>query len=211
MEDEIYMEKDIILKIEKHKEWHDSFGQKERKGEKFYLEERVIEGGEWENICMIEGRIIDCTFRNIVLNNWDFYFAMLCSTCFKEMEIVSSEFVKANLDYTQFVNTRIIDSNFSKADFYDSSFTNVRIESSKFINCSFSDACFKNVYLKKVDFDGACIRNVLFDSETILEDVSGLDNAFVKSINIGSMEEPVYLKEKEALKWLIDRNSCKGE
>jgi len=35
--------------------------------------------------------------------------------------------------------------------------------------------------------------------------------AFIKSINIGSMEEPVYLKEKEALKWLIDRNSCKGE
>ena len=86
------MEKDIILKIEKHKEWDDSFGQKERKGEKFYLEERIIERGKWENICMIEGMIIDCIFRNIILNNWDFYFAMLCSTCFKEMEIVSSKF-----------------------------------------------------------------------------------------------------------------------
>lgn len=136
---------------------------------------------------------------------------MLYSTCFKEIEIVSSEFVKANLDYTQFVNTRIIDSNFSKADFIDSSFTNVRIEGSKFINCLFSDVCFKNVYFKGVDFDGAWIENVLFDSETILEDVLGLNDAFVKSINIGSMEEPVYLKEKEALKWLIDRNSGKGE
>lgn len=204
------MEKDIIFKIEKHKEWHDSFKQKKQKGKRFYLEERVIEGGEWKNICMIEGKVIDCTFRNIILNNWDFYFAMLCSTCFKEMEIVSSEFVKANLDDTQFLNTKIRNTNFNKADFCDSSFTNVRIEDSRLENCTFCNTCFKNVYFKGVNFYGAYIKNVIFDSKTVMENVLGLGDAFVISINIGSIEKPIYLKEKEALKWLINKSSCKG-
>lgn len=199
------MEKDILFKIKKHKEWCDSCNNKEQKGEQLCLVGRIIEGGEWENIDVSCAKIIDCTFRNTVLDNWDFYANILCYTRFEETEIVSSQFVKANLENTQFFNTTIKNVNFNKADFCGSSFTNVRIENCRLIYCTFADIYLENVSFKGVDFEGAYIHNAIFDDKTVLENVSGLERAYVININIGSIENPIYLKEKEALQWLIDK------
>ena len=58
------MVKEIICAIDQHKLWVDSLGEK---GEKVNLEEKVIEGEEWENINLSQASIVDCVFKGIVI------------------------------------------------------------------------------------------------------------------------------------------------
>lgn len=193
------MEKAIIFSIEQHKLWVDSIGQN---GEKLYLEEKLLEGGEWDNIDLSQGDIIECIFKDIILKYCDFYYARLCSSRFENVQIISGEFVRANLAYSQFINTELVNSNLSKADFSNSCLENVKIKDSKFINCLLYNVCFKNACLENIDFSGAYIENLMFDRKTVLKGIYGLDNANIKNINIGSLEQPAYLSKDEALLWL---------
>lgn len=179
------MDKKHILDIEKHKLWIDSLG---KKGEKIVLEEKIVEGGVWRNISLSQGSIIDCRFHKIVMENWDFYAAMLCSSCFEETKITSGKFVKADLVYTQFLNTKIESANFSKTDLSNSTFENVEITNSKFINSLIHNVCFSNAILINIDFTGAYIENLLLEKDTVLKDIHGWDADHIISINIGTVK-----------------------
>lgn len=133
------MSNEIILAIENHKLWIDFLG---KKGKKIDLEEIIIEGGKYKNVSLSQGGIIDCSFQKMKIENWDFYAAMLCSSCFVETIITSGQFVKTNLAYTQFLNTRIEYSNFSKSDLSNSIFRNTEIANSKFVNSLLDNVFF---------------------------------------------------------------------
>lgn len=193
------MKTEIIDAIQNHKEWIDSLG---KNGKKIVLEEAIIEGIEWPNVDLSQGSFIECTFRKSIMNCWDFYAAVLCSTHFEEISIISGEFVKANLAYTQFSNTQMRFINFSKADLSNSIFENVEIENIKFISSLLDGVSFRNVHFRNVDFTGALLENVIFDNASVLKEANGLDDVHIKSINIGTLEKPVYLKGQEALFWL---------
>ena len=193
------MNKEIILAIENHKIWIDSLG---KKGKKIDLEEIIIEEGKWKYISLAQGSIIDCLFQKIEIENWDFYAAMLCSSCFVETIITSGQFVKTNLAYTQFRNTKMKFSNFSKSDLSNCIFKNTEIDNSKFVNSLLDNVSFENVKLRNIDFTGAFIKNVIFDKYTMVEGIYGLDDSHIKSINIGTTKQPKYIKEKEAIQWL---------
>lgn len=193
------MNSDIILMIKRHKLWLDTLGQN---GEKIYLEEEVIEGGYWENISLSQGNIISCVFKDMVLKQWDFYATALYSTYFEKLLIKHCGFVKAELPYTKFFETKLEDSNFSKTDFSYSNFENVEIKNSNLINTLLYNVCFKNVCFCDVDFTGANIENVLFDNCTGVKKIYGLDSVHIKSINIGSLEKPIYLNGDDAIQWL---------
>lgn len=196
------MNNEIILAIKHHKLWIDSLGEK---GKKIDLEEAIIEDGKYKNVCLSQGSIIECSFQKIEIKNWDFYAAMLCSSCFAETIITSGQFVKANLAYTQFLNTRIEYSNFSKSDLSNSIFKNTEIANSKFVNSLLDHVIFEKVNLKNTDFTGAFIENVLFDKDTVMEGIYGLDDIHIKSINIGTVKQPQYIKEQDAIQWLKRR------
>jgi len=196
---EVSMKTEIIVAIQNHKEWIDSLS---KNGKKIVLEEEIIEGIEWSNVDLSQSSFIECTFRKSIMNGWNFYAAMLCSTHFEELSILSAEFVKANLAYTQFFNTQMRYINFSKADLSNSVFENVEIENCKFINSLLDGVDFRNVHFRNVDFTGALLENVIFDNASVLKETNGLDDAHIKSINIGTTDKPLYLKGQEALLWL---------
>lgn len=190
---------EIITAIQNHKEWIDSLS---KKGKKIILEEKNIEGIEWPNVDLSQSNFIECTFRKSIMNGWDFYAATLCSTHFEEVSMLSVELVKANLAYTQFSNAQMRDINFSKADLSNSVFENVEIENCKFISSVLDGVDFRNVHFRNVDFTSSLIENVIFDNASVLKETNGLDDAHIKSINIGTADKPVYLEGQEALLWL---------
>lgn len=64
---------------------------------------------------------------------------------------------------------------------------------------------FEKVCLRNIDFTGSFIENVIFDEDTIMEGIYGLDDAHIKSINIGTAKQPKYIKDQEAIQWLKQR------
>ena len=52
---------------------------------------------------------------------------------------------------------------------------------------------FRNANLQNVDVSDLTFEKVLFKAN--LEAIRGLDDAFIESINIGSLEEPFFLEE----------------
>lgn len=193
------MEKEIKMAINNHQMWIDSMGEK---GKKINLEEKKIEGGEWKNVNLTQGNIIECMFKDITIECWDFYAAMLCSSCFEKALISSVDFVKANMSYIQFLNSNLKNTNLSKTDLSFSVFENVEINSCKFINTLLDGARFTNVSLNNIDLTGAWIENVIFCNDIVLKDICGLDEAHIKNIIIETEEQLVNLKEQEAIQWL---------
>lgn len=200
------MDKEIIIAIQNHKLWVDSLG---KKGEKVDFENTMIEKIENQNLNLSQGSFIECTFRKMAIDCWDFYATMLCSSIFNELLMTSCIFVNADLIYTQFYNTKIHMTNFSKADLSNSIFENVEVENCKFINSLLDNNIFKNVHFKNIDFTGALIENIFFDELSTLKNIKGLDEAHIKSINIGTLENPIYLENQEALQWIKNKVTIK--
>ena len=46
----------------------------------------------------------------------------------------------------------------------------------------------------------------IFSKDTVIKEIHGLNEAHIKSINVGTERYPVYLKEKEAVQWLKKMN-----
>lgn len=193
------MKKDFFDAVRNHKLWIDSLG---KEGEQIIWEEKVIECIDYANLDVSQSNFIECVLKKIVINHWDFYAATLCSTLFEGVSIVGGEFVKSNLTYVQFHEAVIEDSNFSKADLSNSIIERTEIQNSKFINCLLDGASFTDVHLSNIDFSGAMVENVLFNVTSTFKKLHGLDEAHIKSINIGTIENPVYLTGQEALSWL---------
>lgn len=192
------MKKDFVDVIRSHESWVASLG---KDGKKIVLEEKVMECINCKNIDISQSSFIECVFKKTVMEHWDFYAATLCSTFFESVSIIGSEFVKADLTYVKFYEANIKDTNFSKVDLSHSIIEKTKIQDSKFINALMDSVNFTNVHLTNIDFSGAMIENVLFN-DTSFNNLNGLDEAHIKSINIGSVENPVYLKEQEAVLWL---------
>lgn len=200
------MGEEIITIIQNHRLWIDSLG---KDGEKAYFENVLFEKMKEINLDLSQGSFVDCTFRKVFINCWDFYATKLFSIVFDDSLIESSVFVKADLFYAEFSNTKINMTNFSKADLSNVTFRNLKIENSKFINALLDNITFKDVHIKNVDFTGALIENMLFDRKTTIRDIVGIDNAQVKSINIGTLDRPIYLKNEEALRWIKNKAGLK--
>ncbi len=196
------MDKKIIRAIQDHELWVRTLG---KKGEKIVFENIIIEYLDKPKINLSQGSLIECTLKKMSIENWDFYSSMLCSTTFYELSMNSCVFVNANLVYSQFYNTEIRLTNFSKADLSDGIFENVEIENSKFINTLLVNNIFKNVHLRNVDFSGALIENLFFDELSTLENIRGLNEAHIKSINIGTPEHAICLREYDALQWIKNK------
>lgn len=137
------------------------------------------------------------------------YAAELYSSAFVETYITSGIFVKTELAYAQFRDTKIELANFSKGDLSNSAFINTEISNSKFVNCLLDNVLFEHVYLRNVDFTGALLNNVLIDQCSTIESVSGLEDAHIQSINIGTIKEPNIIRGQEALSWLKCRGAIK--
>ena len=196
------MDKKIITDIVNHELWIDSLG---KSGKKAYFENIIFEKIKRINLNLSQGSFIECTFKKIYIHYWDFYATKLYSTIFDNSSIEACVFVNADLMYTEFFNTRIQMTNFSKADLSNVTFENLEIENCKFINSLLDNITFKNVHLKNIDFTGALIENMLFDSTSTLKNIKGIDNAQIKSINIGTFDRPVCLKNQEALQWIKNK------
>lgn len=113
-------------------------------------------------------------------------------------------FYKADLSNVEFKGTEFHSCNFDRSDCYETIFRN-----SKIINCLFtgillSKVDFTNAYMEHVDFRGAYVKETIFSNVTI-KSILGIDEAFIKSINIGTTDEPQMLYGDEAKQWLMNR------
>ena len=81
--------------------------------------------------------------------------------------------------------------------------TSSTIKNSSFISADLREANFSNSVLENVDFKYAWFKDTIL-KRVILKKPLNLDEATIKSINIGTLEEPIILKEEQAVQWIVN-------
>lgn len=195
------MKTNIKETMRQHAIWIDSLG---KQGRQLNLDEAVFTGENWCNINLADSYIIECQFDNMILKNVDLYFSKMYSSVFKSSNIQDSTFVKAELDYSTFYNCYLRNVDFSKSSLMDSVFCNVRITDAQFINVGLENASFQDSYLENMDFSGAYLENTYFGSDICMQDIQGLEDAHIGSINLGTRDRFEQLLGENALQYLKD-------
>lgn len=191
----------IIEKLNLHKIWVDTIG---KEGTKLILDEDDLRSIDFSKYAFDQADIFECNLSNLILEDVDFHSSVLCSSSFKETNIINCDFYKANTDYCDFTNAVIQDTRFLKADFCEAKFNGAKITNCNFIATFCSMADFRNAVIDNVNFEVAGFNQTLF-KDVKLKNITGIDSILFVSINIGSIEEPIMLEGDEAKQWFIDK------
>lgn len=194
------MKDSIFIKFELHRKWKETLG---KEGEKLCLENIDFRNFNLLDKEFDQANLIECIFDNLKLENIDFYASLLCSSTFKNSELNRCDFYKSDLDYTDFSGAVIREVRFCKSDctevnFKKTIFMDCNLENTLFYLCDFTNAELNNIEIGSALFSQVILKG------TILKNIKGIEEASFKSINIGTKEEPILLKEEEARKWIIE-------
>ncbi|MDM5280263.1 pentapeptide repeat-containing protein [Paenibacillus silvae] len=72
------------------------------------------------------------------------------------------------------------------------------------INVSFYLTDLSWARLENIDISVATFEETLLNGVT-LKNIKGIEEAHIKSINIGTLEKPILLKSDEAKKWMLEK------
>ncbi|MCD1261603.1 pentapeptide repeat-containing protein [Paenibacillus athensensis] len=191
----------IIEKLESHQTWVDSLGIQ---GEKLNLDEVDLRNVDLSKYTLNQSSITGCIFDGIDLQNKDISSAILCSSSFKFANLEGSDFCKSNVSYADYTNANIkcarladcecVESVFAKANFSDAN-----LVAALFDETDFREATLNNADVRLATFEGVMLKGAR------LAGLRGLNEAFIKSINIGTIEDPIMLRDEEARQWLLDQ------
>ncbi len=195
------MNRELEEDFAQHKKWVASIG---RQGRKIVLDEVDLKDINFEKHVVQQGMFLGCNFDGLKINNVDFYTTWLCSSTFRETIINGCNFNKGELEYSNFNNSKITNTRIHKCEFWNASFLNTHIFNCSFMNnyCSLTD--FRGAIIENVDFSATSFRETLF-KDVVLKNISGIEEIFFNSINIGTPEEPIMLGGEEAKKWFVNR------
>ncbi|WP_042473851.1 pentapeptide repeat-containing protein [Bacillus ndiopicus] len=142
---------------------------------KIWLDTLGLEG---KKLVLDEVKLTDVDVIKYPLNQ-----AYITDCIFNNMNLINIEMYSSTICSSSFVFANLENADFYKADVSYANFTNANLQ-----NADISESTFEVVMLK-----GA-----------ILKGVRGLEEAFIKSINIRTTERPNILVGGEAREWLHD-------
>lgn len=196
------MEKNLNRKFELHKRWVETIG---KEGEILRIEDVDFRGFDLSDLLLEQGYLIACTFDDLKLQNTDFHASLLASSTFRNASLDRCDFYKSDLRYTDFTNCIIRNSRFSKGDCWEAIFRNAYLADCNLINVSFYLTDFRSATLENADISAASFEETLLGGAT-LKYITGIEEAHVKSINIGTRKKPILLNSDEAKKWMMEKN-----
>ncbi|MGP3784348.1 pentapeptide repeat-containing protein [Paenibacillus sp. 1A_MP2] len=100
-------------------------------------------------------------------------------------------------------------SGFSKGDCWEAIFRNAYLVDCNLINVSFYLTDFSWAILENIDISVATFEESLLSGVT-LKNIKGIEEAHIKSINIGTLDNPILLKSDEAKKWMLEKCEVSG-
>ncbi|WP_375199401.1 pentapeptide repeat-containing protein [Bacillus sp. RS11] len=190
-------EKRIIHLFELHQLWLESVGDK---GEKLVLDERKLESLNLSNFSFKEARLIG--FGSMNLEKGNFILAWLYSSIFRNACLQGANFYKGYISYVDFTYSDLRNSIFTDCESTETIFFGSDLSDSQLNTCYFDYVDFRNSNFKNANIeDSFFFENVLVKGANF-KGVLGLDNAKILSINIGTTEEPINLREDEAKRWI---------
>lgn len=173
------------------------------------LDEVDLRSFDLSGILLEQAYLIECIFDHLRLENIDFHTSLLASSTFKNAYLDKCDFYKSDLRYTDFSNCVIKNSRFSKGDCWEAIFRNAYLLDCNLINVSFYLTDFSWARLENIDISVATFEETLLGGVT-LKNIKGIEEAHIKSINIGTLEKPILLKSDEAKKWMLEKCEVSG-
>ncbi len=198
----IFNHVEIIERIKLHRIWIESIGEQ---GEKLSVDEIDFRGFDLTGYPLNQAFLTECKFDGMNLCNMDMSSSLLCSSTFKNTNLVNADFYKADLSYADFSDANVQNVRFAKTDCSEAIFLKANLENSKLISCSLYLTDFQNANLKNVDISLSSFEET-FLKGTTLTGIKGLEEAFIKSINIGTLENPMILLGEKAREWIQNKS-----
>ncbi|MFJ6267105.1 pentapeptide repeat-containing protein [Lysinibacillus xylanilyticus] len=192
----------IIECLKLHRVWIETIGDQ---GKKLGLDEIDFREFDLIGYPLNQAYLTACKFDGMNLSSCDMSSSLLCSSTFKSTSLVNADFYKTDLSYADFTNANAQNARFAKTDCSEAIFLNANLENSKLISCSLDLTDFQNANLKNVDISLSAFEGTLLKGTTLVG-IKGLEEAFIKSINIGTQENPIILLGEKAREWIQNKS-----
>ncbi|WP_042473862.1 pentapeptide repeat-containing protein [Bacillus ndiopicus] len=193
--------REIIAQFESHSHWIETIGEQ---GEKLGLDEIDLRNMELSQYPLDQAYITACTLDGMDLNNKNISSSLLCSSSFRSANLEGADFGKSNVSYVDFTNTSIKGARLADSECFETVFVKADLSNANLVAGLFDETDFRNAVLLNADIRLATFERVLLNG-TILTGVRGIEEAFIKSINIGTPEKPIILVKEEALEWMQNK------
>ena len=197
----INMEK-VIRQLVSHQLWLESRGEK---GEQLNVDEVDFRDIDLTEYQFNDAYVTACTFDGMSLSGKKLASSLLGSSTFKYSNLENADFHKVNADYADFTSANIKNARFTKTDCCNTVFTKADLTNAKLIACSLYLTDFRDATLHNVDVSCSLFEDTLLKGAQ-LRDITGLEDASIISINIGTPDDAIFLEEEEAREWLIMNN-----
>lgn len=194
--------KELILKLESHRLWIETVGEQ---GEKLGIDEIVLRDLNLSQYPIDQANITACIFDGMNLNHKDISSSLLCSSTFVYANLEGADFCKSIVSYGDFTNANIKDARLADTECIKTVFVKADLSNANLVAGLFDETDFRNSILINADIRLATFEGVLLNGAK-LSGIRGIEEAFIKSINIGTSEQQVILIGEEAKKWLKDNS-----
>ena len=190
--------REIIVQLTSHRLWIETIG---KQGEKLGIDEVDLRNVDLSPYPLDQAYITDCIFDGMDLNNKDISSSLLCSSTFRSAHLVGADLRKSNVSYVDFTNANMKAARLADCECVETVFAKADLSDANLIGGLFDEVDFRHAVLSNADIRLASFEGVLLNG-AILTGVRGIEEAFIKSINIGTVEEPILLMGEEAREWL---------
>ncbi|WP_028558684.1 pentapeptide repeat-containing protein [Paenibacillus pinihumi] len=194
--------KEIIIRLELHRLWIETIGEQ---GEKLGIDEIDLRNVDLSQYPLDQAYITECIFDGMNLNDKDFSSSLLSSSTFISTNLERADFCKSNVSYVDFTNANVKAARLADSECIETVFVKADLSDANLVAGLFDETDFRNAILNNADLRLATFERVLVKGAK-LTGVRGLEEAFIKSINIGTPEQPNILVGEEARKWLQDNS-----
>ncbi|MED4532572.1 pentapeptide repeat-containing protein [Metabacillus fastidiosus] len=194
--------REIIVQLESHRLWIETIG---KQGEKLGIDGIDLRNVDLSHYLLDQAYITDCIFDGMDLNKRDISSSLLCSSTFISANLEGADFGKSNVSYVDFTNANIKTARLADSECIETVFVKADLSDANLVAGLFDEADFRNAVLLNADIRLATFESVLLNG-AILTGICGIEEAFIKSINIGTPEKPIILTDKEARKWLQNKS-----
>lgn len=194
---------EIIDQLESHRLWIETIS---KQGEKLGVDEIDFRSVDLSQYPLDQAYLTACVFDGMNLNRKDMSLSLLCSSTFKFTNLEGSDFCKSNVSYVDFTNANIKTARFADSECIETVFVKADLSSANLVGGLFDETDFREAILHNADVRLSTFEGVLLKGAK-LAGIRGVEEAFIKSVNIGTPEHPIILKGEEARMWLITKST----
>ncbi|MCM2588063.1 pentapeptide repeat-containing protein [Rossellomorea marisflavi] len=191
-----------IVQLKSHRLWIETIG---KQGEKLGIDEVDLRNVDLSPYPLDQANITDCIFDGMDLTNKDISSSLLCSSTFRSAHLVGADLRKSNVSYVDFTNANMKAARLADCECIETVFAKADLSDANLVGGLFDEVDFRHAVLSNADIRLASFEGVLLNG-AILTGVRGIEEAFIKSINIGTVEEPILLMGEEAGEWLQNKS-----